>query len=95
MTGNANKKRDIHQTSAGQQVDEAVPMKKHVPSSETEMNFPNFKRPRVLKLRTSRQEKKKKFQEMEKKCIQHDSIVRENSIKELFQVKSPHVILSN
>ena len=32
---------------------------------------------------------------MDKRCSQHDSIILENSTKELFQVKTPHIILSN
>jgi len=38
---------------------------------------------------------KKKSRKMDKKCSQYDSIIHDNVIKEFFQAKTPHVILSN
>ena len=72
----------------------AMPVK-GVPASTGQRLVPIGKRPSALKLDKSRSMKKKKRLKINKKCEQHDSVILENSDKELFQVKTPHLILSN
>ena len=50
---------------------------------------------RAFKLDKSKSNKRKKNEKFDKKCAQHDDIILENMRKDSFQVKSPHIILSN
>ena len=92
MSSSLHMKKKTGHTYANKQ---AATMKPPENNGAQDLHTKNRKRPRVLKINTSKLENKKKSQKMDKNCRQHDSVILENSVRESFRVKTPHVILSN